>query len=331
LPESARAGRGAVILAFAAVYIIWGSTYLAIHFALETLPPFLMAAARQGSAGALLYVFIRARGGASPTRTHWRAAAVVGLLLLLGGNGGVVWAQQHVPSGVAALVVAIVPCWMVLIEWLRPGGTRPTRAVVAGLALGTTGLVILIGPDAFGGGRVHPGGALVLVLGSFSWAAGSIYSRRAALPSSPMLATAMQMLAGGAGLAALGLATGEAGRLDLGGVSAASALGLLYLIIFGSLVGYTCYIWLLQVSTPARVSTYAYVNPVVAVLLGWLFANEALTPRMMLAAAVIVSGVAIITLARTAAAKGLQGTGAMRDAPGDGERRKAEGGVVGGE
>jgi drug/metabolite transporter (DMT)-like permease len=223
----------------------------------------------------------------------------------------VVWAQQRVPSGVAALLVAIVPCWMVLLEWLRRGGTRPSAAVVAGLALGTTGILILVGPDALGGGRVSAVGAGALMVASFSWAVGSIYSRGAPLPASPMLATAMQMLVAGVLLTVFGAATGEAAAADLRSASLESVLGLLYLIVFGSLIGYTAYIWLLQVSTPARVSTYAYVNPVVAVLLGWLVAGEALTGRMILAAAVIVSGVALITLARAGATKGMIGSGAM--------------------
>jgi drug/metabolite transporter (DMT)-like permease len=290
--------RGRVIAAFAAVYIIWGSTYLAILFAIETLPPFLMAGVRFLVAGAAVHMVLRARGAAAPPRSLWRSALIVGALLLLGGNGAVVWAEQHVPSGVAALLVATVPCWMVLLEWLRPGGVRPTFAVVLGLVLGTAGIIILIGPDALGAGRVDPIGAGVLALGSLSWATGSIYSRSIRIPATPLLFTGMQMLAGGACLTAFGLLLGEAGEVDLGAVSARSALALLYLILFGSLIGYTAYIWLLRVSTAAKVATYAYVNPVVAVLLGWLFAGEALTTRMMLAAAVIVTGVAVITARR---------------------------------
>jgi drug/metabolite transporter (DMT)-like permease len=304
--------RGLVIAAFAAVYTLWGSTYLAILFAIETLPPFLMASTRFLVAGGILYGVMRMRGDAAPSRVHWRAAFVVGTLLLLGGNGGVVWAEQRVPSGVAALLVAIVPCWMVLLEWLRRGGTRPTALVVAGLVLGTAGLAILVGPEVFGEGRVDRVGAAVLLVASFSWATGSIYSRNAPLPSSPLLTTGMQMLAGGACLAALGIVLGEPARIDFAGVSARSALALLYLIVFGSLIGYSAYIWLLRVSTPAKVATYAYVNPIVAVLLGWLLAGEALTGRMALAAAVIVSGVALITMARAGrATKGMVGTGAM--------------------
>lgn len=289
--------RTKVILAFAAVYVIWGSTYLAILYAIDTLPPFIMAGTRFVLAGALLYAWARSRGVASPTRMQWTACAVAGLLMLMGGNGAVVWAEQRVASGVAALLVAIVPCWMVLLEWLR-GGMQPTRRIIAGLALGLLGLALLVGPEALiGGGRVDAIGAIVLVFGGLAWAAGSLYSRGRKLPA-PRIATAAQMLTGGAGLLALGSLTGEWARLDPAAVSARSLLALLYLVVFGSLIAFSAYVWLLRVSTPAKVSTYAYVNPVVAVLLGWTFAGEALTWRMIVASAVIVTGVALITISR---------------------------------
>jgi drug/metabolite transporter (DMT)-like permease len=295
--HSAPPGRTKLILAFAAVYVIWGSTYLAILYAIETLPPFLMAGTRFVVAGALLYLWARSRGLAAPTRTQWLACAGAGLLMLMGGNGAVVWAEQRVPSGVAALLVAIVPCWMVLLDWLR-GGMRPTPQVVAGLVLGLLGLALLVGPEALiGGGRVDTLGAIVLVVGGLSWAAGSLYSRGRKLPR-PRIATAAQMLAGGAGLLVLGTMTGEWTRIDPAAISTRSLLALLYLVVFGSLIAFSAYVWLLRVSTPAKVSTYAYVNPIVAVLLGWTFAGEALTWRMIVAAAVIVTGVALITLQR---------------------------------
>jgi drug/metabolite transporter (DMT)-like permease len=288
-----------VLFAFSAVYFIWGSTYLAILFGIETLPPFLMAGVRFLIAGGLLYAWARLHGRAlRPTRDHWIATAVVGLLLLLGGNGLVVWSETRVASGVTALLVGIVPCWMVLLDWLRPGGARPSRQVVFGLMLGLTGLIWLIGPDSLmGGGRADLLGAAAVLLASFSWAAGSIYLRHAKMPPAPFLSTAMQMLAGGAALLVLGLGLGEPWRFDPAAFSPRSILALLYLIVFGSIVAFTAYVWLLRVSTPTRVSTYAYVNPVVAVFLGWALADEALTVRMLVAAAVIVSGVALITLA----------------------------------
>lgn len=296
---TAAPSRLALASAFAIVYLIWGSTFLAILFAIETLPPFLMASVRFLVAGSLVYAWTRlVSKAAPPSRAQWRGAAVVGVLLLLGGNGLLVWSEQRIPSGVAALLVGTVPCFMALIDWLRPGGARPSRHVVAGLLLGLVGLFWLVGPDALmGGGRVDLLGAAVVVLGSLSWAAGSIYSRHVATPASPFLSTAMQMLAGGAALLLLSTALGEPWTFDAGSVSLRSALGLGYLIVLGSIVAFSAYIWLLRVSTPARVSTYAYVNPVVAVFLGWALADEALTARMLVAAAVIVSGVALITLA----------------------------------
>jgi drug/metabolite transporter (DMT)-like permease len=295
--EVARAPRAKIVLAFAAIYLIWGSTYLAIRFAIETLPPFLMAGARFVTAGVILYAVARARGAGRPSRVHWFTAFVVGSLLLLGGNGGVVWAEQRVPSGVAALLVALVPCWMVLMDWLRPSGSRPAPQVFIGLVLGILGLAWLVGPDAImGGGRVDLVGALVLGIASLSWAAGSIYSRHSPSASSPLLSIGMQQFAGGVSLLVFGLLVGEAGRLDLAAVSTRSLLAFLYLIAFGSIIGFSAYMWLLRVSTPARVSTYAYVNPIVAVVLGWALAGEPLTARIAVAAAVIVTGVALITL-----------------------------------
>jgi drug/metabolite transporter (DMT)-like permease len=283
-----------VALALATVYIIWGSTYLAIRFAIETLPPFWMAGVRFLVSGILLYGWARWRGAARPSRVHWRSAALIGGLLLVGGNGGVVWAEQRVDSGLAALLVSTVPLWMVVFEWLRQGGTRPTLGVVAGLALGFAGLVMLVRPA---GGGIDPVGAAVLLLACVSWAWGSLRSRHVPLPGSPLLATGMEMLAGGALLMVLGLLTGEAGRLDLAGASLKSVLALGYLVVFGAL-GFTAYIWLLRVTSPALVSTYAYVNPVVAVFLGWALAGEPLTGGMLAAAAVILTGVALITVFR---------------------------------
>jgi drug/metabolite transporter (DMT)-like permease len=293
----------ALATAFAIVYVVWGSTYLAILFAIETLPPFLMASARFFAAGAVLYTWSRTAGGApAPSRAQWRATAFVGVLLLLGGNGLVTWSEQRVPSGMAALLVGTMPCFMVALEWGRAGGTRPSGRVIAGLLLGLAGLVSLVGPDSLmGGGRADLLGAAALVFASFSWAYGSIWSRQAPMPRSPLLSTAMQMLAASAALLGVSVVLGEPWQLDLAAVSVRSWLGLLYLVVFGSIVAFSAYVWLLRVSTPARVSTYAYVNPVVAVLLGWAFAQEPLTARMLIAAAVIVSGVALITLAPKAA------------------------------
>jgi drug/metabolite transporter (DMT)-like permease len=292
--------RARLIAAFAAVYVIWGSTYLAILYAIETLPPFLMAGARFLVAGTVLYGWARLRGVPRPRLVHWRSAAIVGAFLLLGGNGGVVWAEQRVPSGLAALLVATVPLWMVVFESLRPTGVRPGRGVWVGLALGLAGVAFLVGRGELAGGRgADPLGAAVLIMASMSWACGSIYARGARLPESPLLATGMEMLSGGALLTVAGLLTGEWGRLALDQVSPRSLWSLLYLIVMGSLVGFTAYIYLLQKTTPALASTYAFVNPMVAVFLGWALAGEAVTPRTLLAAAVIVTAVVVIITSRS--------------------------------
>ena len=304
-----RAPRWQLITAFAAVYLIWGSTYLAIRFAIETLPPFFMAATRFLVAGALLYGFARWRGAESPTRRNWLAAALLGSLFLLLGNGGVVWAEQVVPSGLAALLVAVVPMWTVLIDWVRPGGRRPGATTVAGLAIGFAGVAFLIAPgDLVGGAGVNLVGAVVLMGATLAWSIGTVYSSRLPLPASPLLATGMEMLAGGAGLAVAGLLAGEAARVDLAGASLRSVGSLAYLIVFGSLVGFTAFVWLLRVTTPARVATYAYVNPVVAVVLGWALAGEPLTARTLVAAAGIVAAVVLIVSERSRAVPAKPGT-----------------------
>jgi drug/metabolite transporter (DMT)-like permease len=299
LTPSSAPSRFALVVAFAIVYVVWGSTYLAIRFAIETMPPFLMAAARFLIAGSLLYAWARLAGGAArPGRPQWAATTVVGLLLLLGGNGLVVWSELRIPSGVAALLGGTTPVWMISIDWLRRGGARPTGQVVLGILCGLVGLVWLVGPDSLaGGGRIDPLGAAAVVLAGIAWAAGSIYQQHAPMPISPSLSTAMQMLAGGVGLLVVGSALGEWHHVDTAAVSLRSLLGFLYLVVFGSIIAFSAYVWLLRASTPARVSTHTYVNPIVAVLLGWALADEPLTPRVLVAVAVIVGGVALITLA----------------------------------
>lgn len=288
--------RWMVVLALASVYLIWGSTYLGIRWAIETLPPFLMASTRFFVAGTLLYGLARWRGGEKPQHVHWRSAALTGALMILGGNGGVTWAEQRVPSGLAALLIGTVPLWIVVVNWLVFDGTRPNRRMTLGLATGVAGLALLIGPaDLIGGSAVDPLGAGVVLLAALCWATGSLVSRRAPLPASPLLGTGMQMLMGGLLLVVAGTLTGEWAQLDLAGVSLRSALAVAYLAVFGTLIGFTSYIWLLRHTTPARAASYAYVNPVVAVLLGWAFAGEALSARVLLASGIIVGSVVMIT------------------------------------
>jgi drug/metabolite transporter (DMT)-like permease len=292
-----RASPAAIWAALVAVYIVWGSTYLAIKLTVQTIPPLLSASARFLIAGGLLYLFSIRRGewrDDRPRAVHWRTAAIVGVALLLGGNGFVVMAEQRISSGLASLVVATVPLWMVFLQVavLRESvGWKET----VGLLIGFGGLVLLVGP--VGAGSVDLLGAGMVVFASLSWAAGSLYARRAPLPSRPLVGTAMEMLAGGVALLIAGTAAGEFADLDLGGISAASLWGLGFLIVFGSWVGFAAYVWLLRNARTSLVSTYAYVNPVVAVFLGWAILEEVVTLRTFLAGGVILVGVAMIVAA----------------------------------
>lgn len=297
------APRALVLAAFAAVYLIWGSTYLAILIAIETIPPLLMAGARFVFAGALLYAWTRFSGTPKPTFKQWRSATLIGSLLLLIGNGGVTWSELTVPSGIAALVVATVTVWMVVLDWSVYGAKRPSATTLLGIGLGLTGMMVLIGPGNMSGEGFNPYGLAALFFATMGWALGSLHSRKVDLPQSPFMSTAMQMLCGGGLLLLAGALTGETQNFYLAAVSLRSWGALLYLAIFGALIAFTAYVWLLRVTTPARVSTYAYVNPVIALLLGSMFAGEALTPRAMLAAVIIVAAVVLIIVNRAQAAR----------------------------
>jgi len=288
-----------ILVALAAVYLIWGSTYLGIRFAIETVPPFVMAGTRNAVAGGFLFAWARLRGAAAPRPIHWRSTLIIGVFMLVGGNGGVTWAEQRVPSGLAALMIGATPLWIVLVNWFAFGGTRPNRRMTLGLGIGLAGLAVLVGPTQLvGGDRVDLVGSAVLLLAALLWATGSLYSRQALLPNSPMQATGMEMLSGGILMLLLGTATGEWGDFHPGSISLRSAVALVYLVLFGSLIGFSAYAWLLHHTTPARAASYAYVNPVVAVILGWALAGETLTPRMGLAAAIIIGSVVLITSLR---------------------------------
>jgi drug/metabolite transporter (DMT)-like permease len=298
-PSPAHAGSSTLILvAFAAVYLIWGSTYLAIRVGVESFPPLLLAGSRHLVFGLVFYPFLRWQTGIRPTLAHWRTATFTGFLLLFVGNGGVCVAEQTVPSGVTALLVATVSLWMVLVDWLRPGGVRPVARVLLGLLLGFAGLALLVGPKDLGGSaRINPVGVAILIVASFAWACGSLYSKHGEMPSSPLLGAAMQSLAGGVTLWIAGLVSGETRTLHLAGVSTRSWIALAYLIFFGSMMGFTAYIYILKHSTATRVSTYAFVNPVVALFLGWLLLGESITLRTILAAAVILAAVLLVITA----------------------------------
>jgi drug/metabolite transporter (DMT)-like permease len=284
-----------VALGFATVYVIWGSTYLAMRVGIESIPPLLLAGIRHLLAGLILYPLMRWKTGERPTLAQWRTSIVTGSLLLFIGNGGVCIAELTVPSGVAALLVATVCLWMVLVDWIRPGGTRPSPRVAAGIVLGFGGLALLVGPEHLGGSkRIDPVGAGILVVGSLAWACGSLYSKHNALPRSPMLGVAMQSLAGGVLLWIAGFFTGEVRALHLAAISLRSWVAVAYLIVFGSGMGFTAYLYILKKSSAARVGTYAFVNPVVALFLGWLVVGETVTLRTVLAAAVILTAVILV-------------------------------------
>jgi drug/metabolite transporter (DMT)-like permease len=296
------APRGLVIAAFAAVYLVWGSTYLGIRFAVETLPPFLMGGARFICAGLILYGALRFRGAPRPARGSWGNAAVIGALLIGAGNGGVNWAEQYVSSGKTALIIAGTPLWFALFDWLRPGGSRPSFQTMLGITIGFAGVAILVGArPGSGSERSAPSAIAALLAASMAWASGSLYAKYTARPSAVFMNTAQQMITGGVILGLMGLGLGEFTALNWTKITARSGGAFIYLTFVGSLVGFTAYGWLLKATTPARASTYAYVNPVIALLLGWAIGGESLNASMLLAALVIVLGVIVITTRRTPA------------------------------
>ena len=290
--------RSAIVAAFAAIYVIWGSTYLAILFAIRSIPPLLMAGARFLLAGAILYGIARITGAPRSNRAQWRSALIIGACLLVGGNGGVTLAEQYVPSGLAALLVATVPLYIALLSWVFGMSGAPTALTALGLAGGFVGVGVLVGPElqsSGGGASPHAWiGMVILLCSSLIWSAGSLYSRKAENAPSPFLAAGQQMLCGGAIKTAAGSATGELRRLDFAQVTMQSFGAFVYLVLIGGIIGYAAYAFLLRYCDPAKVATYAYVNPIVAVLLGAAFAGETLTGRTMVAALLIIGSVALV-------------------------------------
>lgn len=280
--------------------MFWGSTYLAIALAIDTIPPFFMASIRFFIAGTLLYGYMRFVRGEHVPRGGWRPAWIMGALLLLGGNGGVVYAQQYVPSGIAALMVGTGPFWFMLLAWLWLKGPRPGPLSIGGLMIGFSGLAILINPGNLPGsvGLVPVHAAVMLVGATISWSVGSIYSKTITQTLSPFMLSAMQMLAGSVLMFCAGILDGELARFSLHQITWTSAGAVLYLVIFGSLVGYSAYLYVLRHATPALASTYAYVNPVVAVFVGWAFASEPITGRTLVAAGMIVAAVILVSWPR---------------------------------
>jgi drug/metabolite transporter (DMT)-like permease len=282
-------------IALLSLYIVWGSTYLAIRIAVETIPPFFHAALRFLISGLILLSWRGLAGDPLPTRGQWRSLAIIGTLLLLGGNGLVSWAEQTIPSGVAALMIGAVPMFLVIAEALRPHGAKPTARGIIGLLVGFSGIYLLVGPSEFAGDmHLNPFGVVALLVACLLWAIGSVYSKSADLPRSALMMTGGEMLMGSISLMIVSVVTGELNGFRFAQVSGNSWLGLIYLIFIGSMIGFVSYIWLLQNAPISLVSTYAYVNPLVAVSLGYIFLQEPLTPRTLVAALIIVGSVIFI-------------------------------------
>lgn len=293
-----------VWVALLALYIVWGSTYLGIKVAIETIPPFLHAGIRFLISGIILVTWQRMAGQQMPTRKQWISTAIIGTLLLLGGNGLVAWAEQVIPSGVAALIVGSVPMFLVVTEALRPNGLKPNWQAILGLLIGFAGIFILVGPAEISGSaaKLNPFGVSALLFACLFWSIGSVYSKSADLPKSSLMSTGAQMLMGSIGLFIISFVTGEISNWNPASVSMRSIYGLLYLIFVGSLIGFASFGWLLQNAPISLVATYAYVNPIVAVLLGNWLAAELLGPRIWLAAAIIIGSVIFINMTKPKAA-----------------------------
>lgn len=289
-----------IVAAFLAVYVVWGSTYLGIRVALESMPPYVMAGTRFLASAALMTGYALWARAPRPDGADLRTSVLTGLLMLSAGNGTVTWASQYTASGRIALMVALTPVWMTLFDWARPHGVRPAALEMLGLVIGFLGVAWLIGPDAWGGAHDATilGAELLVVAGSMSWGGGSLLTRYAKGRTTAAMRTALQMWVAGAVLSSVALVRGEWPRLDPAAVTLRSWLAWGYLVTFGSLVGFSAYVWLLKVVTPTKAATYAYVNPAVALFLGWWLLDEPVTARTLAASGVIIGGVALVTLAR---------------------------------
>ena len=297
--STAAPSRAALLTAFALVYLIWGSTYLVMKFAVASMPPLLMAGTRYGLAGGLLYGFMRWRGEPAPTLRGWGYAVFIGVCLLGFGNGGTTLGVMYLPSGITALLVATVPMFLAVLGWLSGISPRPTRWVALGLGAGMAGMYLLAAHPTATAVKV-PGhqslGMGIVLLASLVWSIGSLYAKGHQPAPSPFASGGMQMLCGGVAMLIVGLLRGEADGFTLAQVTTKSWVAYAYLVTFGSIVAFTAYIWLLRAVEPALAGTYAFVNPVVAVLLGWAFAGESLNPQMLGGAALIVLAVALVLL-----------------------------------
>jgi drug/metabolite transporter (DMT)-like permease len=326
VPSSSRPQSWQILVAFAIIYFVWGSTYLCIRIGVREIPPFLMAAFRFLAAGLLLYGWLRFRGVTTPTRRQWIASSLLGFVMFVMDYGGLFWAEQRVPSGVSAVILATIPAFMALFEIAFLRTERLTIRLAFALVLGIAGVAALVNPSpSLGGAPIDGLGAAVLLISAISWSIASIFTRKLALPESQSMSAAAQMLTGGLFLLILAAATGELGPFHFQTVSLNAWLALAYLIIPGSIVGFTAYLWLLHYESPTKVGTYAYVNPVVAVILGYFLGGEPLGLRTILATALIIVSVLVITTARKK--KGAQVhtsvPGSRLPAPGPARRRRA--------
>lgn len=290
-----------LLLALASVYLIWGSTYLAIRFAIESIPPFTMAGTRFLMAGICLFALSKGTGAPNPTAKQWRSAALIGFLMLVCGNGAVCWAEKTVPSGLASLLIATVPLWAVVLSAVLPGGSMPRPRVVTGILVGLFGVGVLVNPlQSARSSAIAPSGAAALLFAAAAWGAGSVLSKRVSLPSSPTLSTALQMLAGGSLLLGIGAVSGEWSHIHLSAITLKSILSVAYLLVFGSLIGFTAFVWLLRNTSAVLATSYAYVNPLVAVLLGWAWNGETPSPSTAAVGALVIAAVVLITTGRPA-------------------------------
>ena len=301
MPDVKLSERALKVAAFAAIYFVWGSTYLAIRLVADTLPPFIMAGLRFFLAGSILYGYARWLRLPNPSLKQWGNASLTGVILLCLGTGGVVWGVQYLDSGLVALLVGTEPLFLALLMWAWPGGRRPSLGTFGALALGFCGAALLAAPSPDGAIRLGP--SLVVLAATVAWGFGCLYSRDVDLPSSPLLVTSIQMLAAGVVMTVFGFGIGEWGGFDPQAVSTTSVLAFAYLIVFGSIVAFSAFSWLIRTTEPTLVATHTYVNPVVAVFLGWLVAGEPVGPRTLMASALIVSSVFLITTASVRRAK----------------------------
>jgi len=285
-----------IVLAFIGIYLIWGSTYLAIKIAIDTMPPFLMASVRFLTAGLGFFAVLMLLGHERPKKRHWLSAFIMGTLLLAASNGSVVLATKSISTGYISLLIAMVPVYVAILEWLQNRQEKIEKLKICGLVLGTLGIITLIGPqNLLVPNGINWFGIAVVMFGSLSWSVGTIYSRKVEKPSSLMVGIAMQMICGGAVLGLVSLIMGEHSQIANLRVSMNSVLAVAYLIVFGSIVGYSSYLWLLNHVSPSKVSTYAYVNPIVAIFLGWAFAGETISAQTVAAGAIILASVWLIT------------------------------------